>query len=190
VRSVNHKVMKVLKTREELLHLFPGGGTMAEVGVFRGGFSEKILDVCKPEKFYMVDIWEGKMMSGDKDGKSIVKIPDMQEVYENEILPKFGVLPNVKVIRETSTDFFNRPEFVDSLDAIYIDALHTYKAVLKDLEGARKVVKSGGIIMGHDYGKKFPGVIKAVDEFCEKNGLQIEYLTEDGCPSYYIVNNK
>ena len=182
--------MKILKTREELLDLIPKGSKMAEVGVFRGEFSKLILEKCVPSTYTMVDVWEGTMSSGDKDGRKIVKIHDMEEVYENEILPHFSKLPNVTIHRTTSDTYFQ--DFVEesSLDAIYIDALHTYRAVLKDLEGARKAVRNGGIIMGHDYGKKFPGVIKAVDQFCEKHGLEISYLTEDGCPSYYVVNKK
>jgi len=32
--------------------------------------------------------------------------------------------------------------------------------------------------------------MKAVDEFCMKYGLEIASLTEDGCPSYMLVNKK
>lgn len=149
-----------------------------------------ILEECLPKKFYMVDIWDGMEMSGDKDGKNIVRINDMKDVYEKEIMPVFGTRPDVAVVKTTSTDFFRNVAIENSFDAIYIDALHTYKAVVQDLENARRVVKSGGIIMGHDYAKKFPGVIRAVNEFCQRYHLTISYVTEDGCPSYYIVNNK
>ena len=41
--------------------------------------------------------------------------------------------------------------------------------------------------MGHDYTiNMFPGVVMAVNEFCQKYNLNIEYLTEDGCPTYLI----
>jgi hypothetical protein len=182
--------MEKLTTRAELLKLVPKGGVMVEVGVFRGEFSQMILDECQPKKFYMVDIWDGMEMSGDKDGKNIVRVNDMKRVYENEILPVFGVRPEVSVVKTTASDFFRHVAIENSFDAIYIDALHTYRAVAQDLENARRVVKPGGIIMGHDYAKKFPGVIRAVTEFCQRYHLQISYLTEDGCPSYYIVNNK
>ena len=45
--------------------------------------------------------------------------------------------------------------------------------------------------MGHDYNKDtFAGLCLAVDEFCEKYGLNIKYLTKDGCPTYLIELNK
>jgi hypothetical protein len=34
--------------------------------------------------------------------------------------------------------------------------------------------------------EEFPGVVYAVNEFCSNNNLTIEYLTQDGCPSYLI----
>lgn len=114
----------------------------------------------------------------------------MENIYLNEILPTFGSNPVVEVIRTSSTDFLQNIMEENSIDAIYIDALHTYKAVKKELEDSRKVVKPDGIIMSHDYAKRFSGVIKAVTEFCETYNLEISYITEDGCPSYYIVNCK
>ena len=77
------------------------------------------------------------------------------------------------------------------LDFVYVDAGHEYHDVKNDLEVSYKKVKNGGIIMGHDYNKDtFAGLCLAVDEFCEKYGLNIKYLTKDGCPTYLIELNK
>lgn len=51
-----------------------------------------------------------------------------------------------------------------SLDFVFIDADHSYKAVADDIACWRSKVRSGGWLGGHDYSKKFPGVIKAVDQ--------------------------
>jgi len=49
------------------------------------------------------------------------------------------------------------------------------------------VLTKGGYICGHDYNpQKFPGVVKAVDEFCAKRNLKIEMKTDDLLPSYLI----
>ena len=50
-------------------------------------------------------------------------------------------------------------------DIIYIDAAHEYKAVKEDLAAYWSLVKSGGIMLGDDYTNRWPGVIKAVNEF-------------------------
>jgi hypothetical protein len=51
-----------------------------------------------------------------------------------------------------------------SVDAIFIDAGHSYEAVMKDLRAWHPKMKKGGIMAGHDY-KSFAGVKKAVNEF-------------------------
>ena len=50
------------------------------------------------------------------------------------------------------------------LDSVYIDARHDYDSILSDIEAWTPLVKSGGIIAGHDYFAQFPGVIDAVNE--------------------------
>lgn len=54
-----------------------------------------------------------------------------------------------------------------SLDFVYIDGLHTYSGVKRDLELWIPKVKKGGWLGGHDYQKRFPGTIKAVKEFVQ-----------------------
>ena len=48
---------KLILTREKLLELLPKGGTVAELGVDNGDFSQKILSINQPEKLYLVDFW-------------------------------------------------------------------------------------------------------------------------------------
>lgn len=52
----------------------------------------------------------------------------------------------------------------NSIDFIYIDADHTYESVKKDIESYLPKLKDGGVIGGHDYQDKWPGVINAVNE--------------------------
>jgi hypothetical protein len=49
-----------------------------------------------------------------------------------------------------------------SLDFVFIDADHSYSAVLDDIQHWRSKVRSGGWLGGHDYNVHFPGVMKAV----------------------------
>ena len=55
--------------------------------------------------------------------------------------------------------------FVDeSVRFVFIDADHSYDAVLSDLKEWWPKLRKGGIFAGHDYGvKAWPGVKRAVD---------------------------
>jgi predicted O-methyltransferase YrrM len=48
-------------------------------------------------------------------------------------------------------------------DMVFIDGNHDYESVRADIEAARRAVRTGGLIAGHDYGVH-PGVTRAVDE--------------------------
>jgi predicted O-methyltransferase YrrM len=50
-----------------------------------------------------------------------------------------------------------------SLDFVFIDADHSYSAVMQDIAHWRPKVRKGGWIGGHDYNAKWPGVVSAVD---------------------------
>lgn len=62
-------------------------------------------------------------------------------------------------------------------DVIYIDARHKYESVKQDIEVYFSKVKQGGFFCGHDYNpeqNKWPGVIRAVDEFSSSYHLPIK----------------
>ena len=51
-----------------------------------------------------------------------------------------------------------------SLDFVFIDADHSYEGCIADIRAWGPKVKFGGLIAGHDYNDKWPGVIRAVNE--------------------------
>lgn len=179
--------MKYLNTRDELIASLPKKLKVAELGVFDGSFSRNIINLCQPEQFFMVDVFEGVTCSGDKDGNDI-KYLNLGEQF-TRLSNLYLAHPNVKVIKATSENFLESiPD--EFLDAVYIDADHSYLGVKKDLELSLRKVKKGGYIMGHDYNHStFPEVVQAVDEFCMRNNFTISYLTRDGCPTFLIFNN-
>ena len=88
----------------------------------------------------------------------------------------------VKVLRKYSFEAVN--DFADNyFDMVYIDADHTYEAVLKDIKDWYPKVKRGRFLVGDDYinvkklksGLRF-GVIKAVNEFANANNLIVYEL--------------
>jgi predicted O-methyltransferase YrrM len=51
-----------------------------------------------------------------------------------------------------------------SLDAVFLDADHSYESVCKDVAAWLPKVKAGGVLAGHDYTPEIPDVIRAVTE--------------------------
>lgn len=179
--------MKTFKTRNDLLDILPKNIIVAEIGVFKGDFSKIILEKINPTELHLIDIFDGRMCSGDKDGNDIVWT-ELSEDYET-LKKEYLHNENVHIHKGYSFDILNT--FDDNyFDLVYIDGDHSYEGVKKDLELSFFKVKRGGCICGHDYtNNMFPPVVQAVNEFCEKNNLSIQYITDDGCPSYCIIKN-
>lgn len=178
----------ILKTRRDFLSLIPKKSVGVEVGVFKGSFADEMLSVVDPIELYLIDPWLGKIHSGDKDGKIYEFIDDGDFFYHNELVPKYKKDNRVRLIKKTSGVL---REFHDNFfDWAYVDGNHSYLGVTHDLELLKTKVKPNGIIMGHDYKiPKYYSVVKAVNDFCKKYSLSIEYLSADGYPSYFIRNN-
>jgi hypothetical protein len=63
-----------MKTREEMLSRIPKFSVGAEIGVFNGAFSQCIIDLINPRSLFLVDIFAGQMVSGDKNGENVQQI--------------------------------------------------------------------------------------------------------------------
>jgi len=179
--------MQIFQTRNELIDTLPKGISCVELGVFKSEFSDEIISRMQPSSLYLVDIWDGSMASGDKDGINVIHIPDMEEVY-NFILKKYNDDSKINVVRKPSKEFLK--SFTDDrFDFIYVDADHSYTAVKNDLILSMNKLKNGGYLAGHDYIPNYE-VRYAVDDFCKEYGQEIIAITKDGCPSFLIQIKK
>lgn len=177
--------MEILETRNKLIELLGTKEKVCEIGVFKGEFSDILLKKLNPKELHLIDIFEGTICSGDKDGNNIVWT-DLNEEY-NKLLDKYKTNDKVILHKGKSIDILSTFEN-DYFDLIYIDGDHGYNGVKSDLLLALLKTKIGGLICGHDYDLgKFPGVFQAVNEFCQQNNLEIKYITKDGCPSFCII---
>jgi cephalosporin hydroxylase len=79
-------------------------------------------------------------------------------------LQRAGLLADVRLIVAKSVDA--AALFADrSVDFVFIDAEHSFHAVLADLAAWVPKVKAGGVVAGHDYTHGWPGVRDAVRHY-------------------------
>jgi Methyltransferase domain len=161
------------EARRNLLELMPKASVCAEIGVWKGNFSKKILNRVQPSTLHLIDPWKFVQEEGyelaDYGGKVAKSQADMDGLFER-VRERFadeisrGV---VHIHRATSTEAgATFPD--DYLDWVYIDANHSYEFVRDDLLLFHVKVKPGGYLTGDDYGIKGwwgTGVKDAVDEF-------------------------
>ena len=180
--------MKTISNRNELIKTLNKNLIVCEIGVFKGEFSKYLLDNLEPKELHLIDIFEGQMCSGDKDGNNIIwtelilEYENLKRVYSDNSKVTIHKGFSEQILEKFPDDYF---------DMIYVDGDHTYAGVQKDLKICFRKIKNGGILCGHDYSEfKFPGVFKAVNEFCRDNNQQIDTVTLDGCPTFQINLNK
>lgn len=163
-------------SRLSLLEKIKPGDVCAEIGVFRGDFSEFMLKM-DPSKLYLVDPWV-----------SIMDIParwhaiDQGELdlIKQNVVNKFSSDNRVEIIEKYSIDALD--DFEDSsFDWIYLDANHSYSFIQQDLENWWTKLKTGGTMCGNAYQDDDAqirlldfGVIPAVDSFLEDFFDEIE----------------
>jgi hypothetical protein len=156
-----------MKSRKEIINLVKEGFVCAEIGVWKGQFSKRILEK-RPHQLNLIDPW----IHQDYKGRWYsIEQKKMDLVYQN-VLKEFQHFNNVKIHKAFSTDVqFEKQYF----DFIYIDGNHSYEFVLKDLEHYYPFMKNKSLITGDDFGwtdrycKKGPAA--AVIEFCKNKNL-------------------
>ncbi len=188
-------VVRKYDTRIEMIgSIIQPGFVCAELGVLNGNFAKEILKL-NPKLLYLVDLWEGSVVSGDHDGNDLQKYNCNHSFHKVNSL--FGILDNVEIFKDDSLTFLNN--MPDShFDFIYIDTTHVYEQTYKELNLAFKKVKNYGYLGGHDYKVNLQkchndysfGVKEAVDKFCSTCGQKVCAEAMDGCVSFLIRINK
>jgi hypothetical protein len=140
-----------------------------EVGVARGDYMENI--IVYASDLIAIDLWRDDMVFLDNGVWVTWTGQQCYEAFKN----KFSNLVDIR--RGNSVQELNKlPD--KSVDWVYIDANHTFEAVLADLEAA--LPKTRHWICGHDYCEiEGFGPIRAVERFCERHNLEITYLTSE-----------
>ena len=157
--------------RESILSRIPRHSVGAELGVYRGDFSEQIL-ARAPRRLHLVDPWKFEphpAYTASWYGGSVGESQVRMDIIHESVIDRFrseirsGI---VEVHRNSSAGSCS--QFPDNyFDWIYIDGNHQYEFVKQDLDMYQPKIKPSGLVAGDDYGVPGwwqDGVTKAVDE--------------------------
>jgi hypothetical protein len=192
VKRLKRRVYRVLHPRarrlrrQRLLDQLPKHAVCAEVGVWKGDFSERILEVVRPARLHLIDPWqavEDEGYEGAKYGGQLAEgQKDMDALYAH-VLKRFdrerrkGIVEVHRLSSSEAAKHFGDGE----LDFVYIDGNHRYEFVKADLDAYAAKVRPGGFLAGDDYGVEGwweNGVTRAVDEFVRSGAATVVSLDD------------
>ena len=160
----------------ELLDNTSEKGKFVELGAYKGKSTSfivtEMMNRDRNIKFITVDTFLGDSGSIDIKEVEAYKQVNISKMYEE-------FKENTKHLEDNFTIMVNysyeaAEYFLDnSIDTIFIDAGHSYEAVLADLKAWYPKMKEGSIMSGHDY-NSWEGVKKAVLEFFGKEPDKVE----------------
>lgn len=137
------------KVRERLLTLLPKGAIGAEIGVWEGEFSARILAVTRPVRLHLIDPWLYQPEYPNLDFGKRRNEHLMAERY-HKVLTDFAAERRVTIHRATAQAALGAmPD--GYLDWVYLDANLNEPHITADLALCLRKVKPGGIIAGDDY---------------------------------------
>ena len=155
---------------------------ICELGVFNGDNFDRMIQ-HGPLVAVAVDSWiDDGIIARNDSGYSQDRLDKQYESFKSRMADN----PAVQIHRAYTFDIAK--EYPDEyFDLIYVDADHTFEGCLKDVECWYPKVKSGRFFTGDDYtnstapktGVKF-GVIKAVNQFANANGLTVHEMAGRG----------
>lgn len=146
----------------------------AEIGVYKGEFSEKL---CKAGlRVYAIDPWIAFYGAGRT--QQVQERQDFLYGHTQRTLAPYDAI----ILRKTSEDALW--DFEDeSLDFVYIDGNHDFRYVAFDIEEWSKKVRKGGVVSGHDYYCTDP---KATNLVCHVGAAVDGYIKAFGIKDFYI----
>lgn len=137
------------QVRGMMLASLPKGAACAEIGVWEGQFSKRIMEICAPRELHLIDPWQF-MPEFSNAGFGRKKNENLMSEKYLDVVRTFVDVPQVKIHRATSEEALTAmPD--GFLDWVYIDGNHNDPFITNDLALCLKKVKPNGIIAGDDY---------------------------------------
>ncbi len=170
--------------RRSILNFVPRWGVGAEVGVFAGAFSEFLLQITKPKKFFAIDPWwvafgERFPNWGEYSANGTL---ETRAGYE-AALHRTKRFPQAEVVVAKALDWAATLE-PETLDWVYLDSTHQYEPTYAELTALAPKLKRDGILLGDDCWANRKArhytVFRAVRDFCRESGFEIIQLDMAG----------
>ncbi len=144
---------------------------IAEIGIFEGSLSSRLADLDNLESLFLIDPhsfeytlfeWKGETYECRMGHKETITQETLDNIHRNVVM-KFIDNSKVVVMRMLSRE---AAKYIkdDSLDMVFIDAIHLYEYAKQDIALWLPKIRKGGVISGDDYTPRFEGVQRAVDE--------------------------
>ena len=134
-------------------------GKIVELGAWKGRSSAFLVveayNKSPKIEVHIVDTWGGNPLDGSQDQSA--------DVY-SKFTSNMSLLSIPYQAHRMTTNEAVKIFEDESLDAVFIDADHSYEAVKLDIKNWMPKIRKGGILAGHDYSSAWLGVIRAVDE--------------------------
>jgi hypothetical protein len=163
---------------EFVRRILPKGGVAAELGVYKGDFSQELLELTRPKRLHLIDPWylQGKEWQWGEDRSTVAALTRLIKKLEDE-LARGTVTLNI------GNDLEVLPQFPDRyFDWVYIDTLHFYEHTRDELTLLKTKVKVDGVIAGDDWlpdpSHRHHGVCRAVTEFVQAAPYELIYANE------------
>ncbi len=165
-------------------------GDFAEVGVYKGD-SAAILHALDPDReLYLFDTFTGfppSDLEGETGEAATYTTDNFKDANAGHILTKFDNKDKIHLQKgyfpDTAKGLEEKQFALVNLDA---DLYNPTKAALVFFYPR---LSPGGVIFIHDYNIKWPGIIKAVDEFV-RNISETHVLAPDSEGTVMIIKNK
>lgn len=154
-----------------------GHGVIAELGVATGDFSKVLIQLLSPRQFVGFDIFEMHQYPEHWGIPIETLLHGMthRDCYAHNLRESADIL--TIEIGDGQTYLARYPD--SYFDMIYIDAFHTYEAVVRDAAVATQKVRPGGILFFNDYiiwshGDHTPyGVVQVCNELIVNRGYDV-----------------
>lgn len=192
-----------------MLRLLSSAARVAEVGVFRGEFSQKLMEFLHPDELVLVDKWELNKSAMFRENITPRHMKDVSAAFsayfqgdpEEVFRQAFEAVvnwsrdnPKVRILRKDSV--LAARDFPDGyFDVIYVDASHFYESVLADLYEWGTKLKRGGLLICNDFyesaigARQNLGVIPAVSTFMKRQGFVPVAVSAMPFSDAYLTND-